>query len=106
MSKIAWEHEESNSSGILMADRLSKRRRFHKPSNRYIDTSFIAGAVVEVEHLWSMAKNILTDNRQSMTPQNFKALLFLNVKYRLWNVSLVSVADNSIERKLNGGYTS
>ncbi len=46
--------------------------------------TFILGSAAEVERLWSVAKNVLKDNRKSMTPLLFEALLFLKVNNSYW----------------------
>eukprot|EP00171_Calliarthron_tuberculosum_P008450 IDg8450t1 len=48
--------------------------------------------VWRVERLWSVAKNILIDNRKETTPLVFEALLFLKVNQDYWNDQTVKKA--------------
>ncbi len=59
---------------------------------KYVNCDFILGSAAEVERLWSVAKNILKDNRKSMTPLLFEALLFLKVNNSYWGLELVCEA--------------
>lgn len=77
---------------LPMEEQLSKKRKRNRSVSKYINCSFIPGSVAEVERLWSTAKYILSENRQSMTPELFEALLFLKLNSRFWDVSLVSDA--------------
>lgn len=51
--------------------------------------SFILGSVAEVERLWSIAGNILSNNRKKMSPLFFESLLFLKVNRNYWDLALV-----------------
>lgn len=96
------DNDERIAPAILMAGRLSKRRNIQQCSSRYIDPSFMLGSVVGAERLWSVAKKILTDNRQLMPPQLFEAFLFIKVNDRFWYALIVSAAYKSMNRGTNG----
>ncbi len=51
-------------------------------------------SVAEVERLFSMAKYVMAENRQSLTPQLFEAIMFLKFNERFWDALLVSDALN------------
>lgn len=48
--------------------------------------------MADVEILWSVAKNIVIDNRNSMTRVLLEALLFLKVNNGYWNLQTVCKA--------------
>ncbi len=48
--------------------------------------------MAEVERLWSVTKYVPTVNRCLMTPQLFRALVFLKVHELYWDAQLVSKA--------------
>lgn len=84
---------DSNQS-FGMAERLAKRKKEDNSTSCYIDASFVFGSLAEVERLWSIAKYILSDHRQLMTPQIFEALIFLKCNARFWDDALISQAYN------------
>lgn len=57
---------------------------------KYIGCYSILGSRAEVERLWSIAKYVLAENCQSMTPELLDALLFLKLNMRLCDACLVS----------------
>lgn len=57
-----------------------------------MDFSFILGLTAELERIWSLAKNILSDNRKLMEPVVFEALLFLKVNRSYWDIEAVQEA--------------
>ena len=77
--------------------------RFHKKKCQcslgwhksiYGSIDFIYGSAGEVEPLWSVAKNMLTDKRKGMMSENmFEALLSLKVNRCFWNDSDVAEVD-------------
>ena len=50
------------------------------------------GSSAVVEHLWPVARYILTTNRSSLSPVLFEALLFLRSNRTLWDVRTVQRA--------------
>ncbi len=52
------------------------------------------GSVAEVERLFGMAKYVMAENRLSLTPQLFEAIMFLKFNERFWDAQLVSDAVN------------
>lgn len=74
----------------LIAQALGKSS--NKESSECINCDFILGSAAEVERLWSVCDNILTDQRKRMTPQLFEALAFLRLNKRFWNQKHVSLA--------------
>ena len=67
---------------------LKKKRKI--TSTAYIDMSFIPPTSNIVERLFSAARLVLTDYRQSMTPYTFECVMFLKMNRKLWDASLVS----------------
>jgi hypothetical protein len=51
----------------------------------YVNCDFIYGSTAEVERLWSMARYILSTQRQRTSPMIFECLLFLRVNEEYWN---------------------
>lgn len=78
----------------IKAQRLKKRRKKEEVQSTYIICDFILGSVVEVERLWSIYKFLLTENWSSITPRLFDTIVFLNIIVKVWDVTLVSEADN------------
>lgn len=78
---------------LSMAQRiaLGKRKRMEKTES-YLNCDFILGSVAEIERLWSVARNILTDNRKDLTPLVFESVLFLNINRAFWNEITVKEA--------------
>ncbi|KAI0559707.1 hypothetical protein FGB62_139g25 [Gracilaria domingensis] len=70
-------------------ERLHRRKKQKISDARYRDCSFILGSVAEVERLWSVADNILRNQRMSLSPLLFEAIIFLRVTARFWDVHLV-----------------
>jgi hypothetical protein len=81
--------QEQNDDFCFKAARLS--------GSEYVDTRFIFGSAAEVERLWSIAKHVLTDHRQSMTPLLFEAILFLRINERFWGADTVALARVNIK---------
>lgn len=63
----------------------TKRRQLNE-THKYLNFDFILGSASEVERLWSVANNILTDNRKSMTPILFENLLLLKINKGYWDL--------------------
>ena len=102
-------------SNLSLADHLSQLRGGEKRKanqmnnacdNDSDDNCFdhIIGSAAEVEHLWSIARYILTTSRTKMAPIVFEAILFLRMNRALWDErtvmeALVAVrADQKDER--------
>ena len=68
------------SERLSVVQRISavKKRRVTR-DNAYINWNFILSSVTEIERLWSVASNILSDNRKILTPMLFEALLYLRI---------------------------
>jgi len=47
-----------------------KKRKAEEPET-YIDCDYILATAVDVERLWSLAKNLLTDKRRGMATEHF-----------------------------------
>ncbi|KAI0562409.1 Ribonuclease H-like protein [Gracilaria domingensis] len=82
----------SGNVGTGIAARLAKERKVVMKKEKYMNCEFILSSVAEVERLWGIAKNLLTDNRKSMTPKMFEAIEFLKQNKRFWDSQLVSEA--------------
>lgn len=95
--------EEDVNVGTSM---MEYKQRLHQWKRRkvmvdvgYLNCGFILGSVAEVERLWSVADNILTDNRMRSTPQLVEAILFLRINSRFWDVELVQEAFELLQRE-------
>ena len=86
---------DKNSEKKVMQERLSKNRRIITES-KYIDTTFVKGSTAEVERLFSIDKNFMTNNRKRIAPQLFEAIVFLKMNERLWNQTTVSNAVRQV----------
>ena len=53
---------------------------------------FIFGSVAEIERVWSLCGNVLTNKRNNLTPIMLEAILFLQVNERLCDVETVHMA--------------
>ncbi len=84
--------EIEDESQSIMASRLAKPRKICSNGSEYIETSFILGSAAEIERLFSIGKNVLSQNRCALTPQMFEVLLFLRFNDRLWDAQLVAAA--------------
>lgn len=83
--------EESLSVKERVAKRL-KSDRETDDDNLYINCDFILGSAAEVERLWSIAKNVLTDGRSCLHPIQFEALMFLRMNREWWDKKDVAAA--------------
>ncbi len=83
---------QSQSSASMTVSELFALRKCKREeeTEKYLNSHFILGS--EIERLWSLAKNVLTDNRTSMTPLVFEAVLFLKVNSTYWNEYTVKEA--------------
>ena len=77
--------QSDSSSTVTMAERLLKKRKTEVTRNQYTNCDFILGSVAEVERLWSISKYVFRENRRSLTPQLFEAVMFLKVNQRFWD---------------------
>ena len=88
-----------NPQQTSLADRMRERIRKRKAgvlevnlSSPYKNVDFICGSAVEVERLWSLTKNVLTNSRSRLTPVLFETLLFLKVNEGYWDIHSVQHA--------------
>jgi hypothetical protein len=72
--------------------RRIKEARDKPVQSAFVNCDFIYGSAAEVERLWSICSNILTDQRKGMTPQLFEAIVFLKQNHRFWDASTVAKA--------------
>ncbi len=75
---------------------MSKRKR-EEETQKYISSDFILVSVAEIERLWLLAKSVPADNRKSMTPPLFEAVLFLRVNSTYWNEYAVKEAMGKVK---------
>ena len=61
-------------------------------NKEYIDPSFILGTSDIVERFFSLCKYVLTDQRASMTAENFETIVFLKANRDLWGLPEVAEA--------------
>ena len=57
-----------------------------------MNCDFILGSAAEVERLWLIATNVLTDERKTTYPLILEAPLFPQANERLWDVDMVKQA--------------
>lgn len=69
-----------------------KRRRLSEEEEQYIDCSFCVATSNTVERLFSACKYVLTDQRKSMSPIMFEALMFLQVNRDFWDLPMLAKA--------------
>ena len=104
-------NDDGNSSGsdqeeeIDYEERLRQRKQQRENPLGYMNCDFILGSAAEVERLWSIATNVLTDERKKMSPLMLEAVLFLRVNSRLWDVQTVKQAlhmswNEQIDKKI------
>lgn len=66
-----------------------KRRTMPGGHMGYGNVDFILGSAAQVERLWSIADNVLTDKRKATTLLLFESIMFLRMNERFWNVHLI-----------------
>jgi hypothetical protein len=72
---------------IADAEREQKRRRIDTVADAYLPTAHVLSQSNLCERLFSLAKLIMTDRRQSMHPSTLNDLLLLKLNHKLWAVS-------------------
>jgi hypothetical protein len=77
------EEVDSFAESILLAN---KRRRV----SLYTDTKWVPSTTAGVERLFSLAKQVRTDQRSAMLPKTLEILMYLRLNQSLWNISTVS----------------
>ena len=73
-----------------------KCRRVSAEQDQYMDCTFLVATTVTVERLFSTCKYVLTDNRKSLPPIMFEALLFLKINRDFWDLPMVEQAMKNI----------
>ena len=92
---LLLETEEDSSSSdeeISYEERLRRRKMERENPSGFMDADFILGSAAEVERLWSIANNVLTDERKKTSPLLLEGILFLRVNVRLWDMQTVKQA--------------
>ena len=99
VEKLLLNHEENKKKNsereadqLEIQKRLEKRQKINNQDPKYRDCDFILGSNAIFERVFSMAKNVLSENRRRMTPELFEAILFLKLNENLWDINLVSRA--------------
>jgi len=90
--------ESDNNRNVRNLRTALKKRKAEQPET-YIDCDFILATAVDVERLWSLAKNLLTDKRRGMATVMIQVILFLNENRNLWNDSMVYQSINNCQQK-------
>ena len=80
--------ESDNNRNVRNLRTALKKRKAEQPET-YIDCDFILATAVDVERVWSFAKNLLTDKRRGMATVMIQVILFLIENRNLWNDSMV-----------------
>jgi hypothetical protein len=81
--------------------RKTARDHANAGSDEYVNCDFILASAAEVERLWSIANDILEDNRLSLTPQLFEAIIYLRYNDRLWGLHDVVAAYKAAREEVN-----
>ncbi len=81
-----------NNRTLNMREGLAKRRKESRDSCTYEDCRLVMDSIAELERLFSISANVLIDNRKSLTPEHFEAIVFLKQNSELWGRDLVSQA--------------
>ena len=71
----------------------------NKTESDYVNLNFILASAAEVEHIWSMAKYILVQQRKGMLPKLFECLIFLKYKNQFWTRRMVIKAYRMAKEK-------
>ena len=69
---------------------LSKRKVSVNSKSSYLSLKFIRITSCDVERLFSVSRNILSYERQSMTPERFEQVIYLKMNKRLWDAGVIS----------------
>lgn len=88
-------------SGIADSTKRKRQRLEETMDNSYINCDYILGSVAEVERLWSLCKNVLTDHRSCIKPMNLEALMFLKINSTYWDVNTVNEAIGQMRAPAN-----
>ena len=80
---------------IIAETHREKRRRLEVDAE-YVSTVHVLSQSNLCERLFSLAKLILSDRRQSMHPSTFNNLLLLKLNHKLWSVVDIQMLLNSI----------
>ena len=75
-----------------------KNRKTEQPET-CIECDFILATAVDVERLWTLAKNLLTDNRWGVATVMIQEILFMKDNRNLWNDSMVYQSINNFQQK-------
>jgi len=92
------EEESGNNRNVRNLRTALKKRKAEEPET-FIDGDFILATAVELERLWSLAKNLLTDKRRGMATVMIQVILFLKENRNLWNDSMVYQSINNCQQK-------
>jgi len=94
---VAVEETDNNRNVRNLSTALKKRKAEQPETN--IDCDFILETAVDVERLWSLAKNLLTDKRRGMAAVMIQVILFLKENRNVWNYSMVYQSINNCQQK-------
>ena len=83
--------ESESEEDAPIAESLKKRRKLDQ-NEQYVCADFVLGSFAEVERIWSAAKHVLSDERNSLKPLLFGALMFHEYNARLWGDERVAEA--------------
>jgi hypothetical protein len=81
--------QERVDDDLSYGERVEQMKKQKMTPVGYINCYCILGSVAAVERLWSIADNILTDNRKSTGPVLFQTIIYLCSNKRFWDVHLV-----------------
>jgi len=94
---VAVEESDNNRNVRNLCTAL-KNRKAEQPET-CIDCDFILATAVDVERLWILAKNLLTDKRRGMVTVMMQVIMFLKENRNLWNDSMVYQSINNCQHK-------
>ncbi len=64
----------------------------------YINTGLILGSSATIERMFSIARSICLEDRQSETPFLLDSLVFLKVNRKYWDLQIVMKAMNNLKQ--------
>ena len=90
------DHGLDEDDDVMKAVKDIKEKMETNNQSGYVNCDFIMCSAAEVERLWSIAINILTEERRGMlTPLMFESLIFLKMNLDYWGLEDVVKAETA-----------
>jgi hypothetical protein len=83
---------QEDTTSLTYFEELRRRKKRRSEPQDYIDVKIIQSTSCTIERLFSDSKHILTDQRKSMSPILFEAILYLKKNRSLWTAETVANA--------------